>query len=181
MNRIKSIWMIALVAALGLAGIARAADQAPGPEVFYGRYQGTGLAHDPNTMAFGFDKRDFDVEIGAAEGGFFVAWTTVMQSPASRETKRKTARIVFKPSGRPGIYIDAAAPAQIADGLSWASISGRALTVRLLTILDDGTYQVQTYQRSLNKDGLYLVFRSDGDGALIRIVNAYLQKQKQPE
>jgi hypothetical protein len=33
-------------------------------------------------MAFGFDKRDFDVEIGAAEGGFFVAWTTVMQTAA---------------------------------------------------------------------------------------------------
>jgi hypothetical protein len=174
-------WIVALVVALGLGGIARAADQTPGPEAFYGRYQGTGLAQDPSVMAFGFDKRDFDVEIGAATGGFFVAWTTVMQSPAGKAIKRKTSRIVFKPSGRPGLYIDVAAAAGIEDGVSWAAISGRALTVRVLTILDDGTYQVQTYQRSLNKDGLYLVFRSDSDGALIRIVNAYLQRQRQTE
>jgi hypothetical protein len=104
-----------------------------------------------------------------------------MQSPASKAIKGKISRIVFKPSGRPGLYIDVAAAAGIEDGVSWAAISGRALTVRVLTILDDGTYQVQTYQRSLNKDGLYLVFRSDSDGSLIRIVNAYLQKQKQKQ
>jgi hypothetical protein len=51
-------WIVALVVALGLGGITQAADQTPGPEAFYGRYQGTGLA---NVMAFGFDQRDFDV------------------------------------------------------------------------------------------------------------------------
>ena len=170
-------WIAVLVTALQIAGHAQAADQAPGPEAFYGRYHGTGLARDPNIMAFGFEKRDFDVEIGAAEGGFFVAWTTVMQPPTGKETKRKSTRIDFVPSGRPGIYIDHAAATGIADGLSWASISGRALTVRVLTILEDGAYQVQSYQRSLSKDGLYLVFRSDGDGAIIRIVTADLQQQ----
>ena len=170
-------WIAVLVTAIGFADHAQAADQPSGPEAFYGRYHGTGLARDPNIMAFGFDKRDFDVEIGAAEGGFFVAWTTVMQTPTGKETKRKSTRIDFVPSGRPGIYIDHAAATGIADGLSWASISGRALTVRVLTILEDGAYQVQSYQRTLSKDGLYLVFRSDGDGAIIRIVTADLQKQ----
>ncbi|MBV8654322.1 MAG: hypothetical protein JO255_22870, partial [Alphaproteobacteria bacterium] len=161
-------WIVALVLALGLTGSVRAADQPPGPEAFYGRYQGTGLAQDPNAMAFGFDQRDFDVEIGAAKGGFFITWTTVIQSPAGKAIKRKTSRVVFKPSGRPGLYIDVAAAAGIQDGVSWASISGNALTVRVLAILDDGTYQVQTYERSLTKDGLYLVFRDDSDGGVIR-------------
>lgn len=171
-------WIVVLVMALGLTSVARA-EEATGPEAFYGRYQGTGMARDPNVMAFGFDKRDFDMEIGAAQGGFFVAWTTVMQSVTGKEIKRKSTRVTFEPSGRPGIYIERAAAAGIANGFSWASISGRALTVRLLTILDDGTYEMQSYQRFLNKEGLYVVFRSDRDGALIKIVTAYLQKQAQ--
>ena len=169
-------WVIVLALALGPTTAARA-DEATSPEAFYGRYQGTGMARDPSAIEFGFNKRDFDVEIGAAEGGFFVAWTTVSQSPTGKATKRQSTRIVFEPSARRGIYIEHAAAAAVPDGISWASISGQALTVRVLTILDDGTYELQSYQRSLTKDGLYLVFKSDRDGGLIRIVTAYLQKQ----
>jgi len=168
-------WTVMLVAALGLTGIARAAD-AIGPETFYGRYQGTAIAHDPRTMAFGFNQRDFDVEIGAANGGFFVGWTTVMHATTGKEIKRTNARIVFEPSGRPGIYIQQAHLAEPATGLSWATISDRALTVRVLAILDDGTYEVQTYERSLAKDGLQLLFRSDRNGTVIRLASAFSQK-----
>jgi hypothetical protein len=164
-------WTVMLVTALGLTSIARAAD-AIGPEAFYGRYQGTAIAHDPRAMAFGFDQRDFDVEIGAANGGFFVAWTTVMHATRGKEIKRNSARIVFEPSGRPGIYIHQAS----VSGLSWASISGRALTVRVVAILDDGTYEVQTYERTLAKDGLQLLFRSDRNGTVIKLASAFSQK-----
>lgn len=170
--------VVLLVAALGLSSIARA-DEAIGPGAFYGRYVGTGIARDPNVMAFGFNQRDFNVEIGSAENGFFVAWTTVMQPRFGKEAKRKSTRVTFEPSTRPGIYIEHAPAIDPAHGASWASISNRALTVRILTILDDGTYELQSYQRSLAKDGLYLTFRSDQDGGLIRIVTAYLKKEKQ--
>lgn len=170
--------LVALVAALGLASVARAGE-ATGPEAFYGRYQGTGITQDPNAMAFGFDNRDLDVEIGPAEGGFFVAWTTVMRSLGDKEIKRSSARIDFEPSGRPGIYIEHAPATRNAEGFSWASISGGALTVRRLAILEDGSYEVQSYERSLTKDGLFLFFRSDRDGAVIKIVTARLQKQTQ--
>jgi hypothetical protein len=164
-----------LVTALGLSSIARAAD-AIGPEAFYGRYQGTAIAHDPRTMAFGFDKRDFDVEIGAANGGFFVAWTTVMHTTLGKEIKHNSARIVFEPSGRPGIYIQQASAAERVSGLSWASISGRALTVRVVAILDDGTYEVQTYERTLAKDCLQLLFTSDRNGTVTKLASAFSQK-----
>ena len=168
-------WTVMLVTALGLTSIARAAD-AIGPEAFYGRYQGTAIAHDPRAMAFGFDQRDFDVEIGAANGGFLVAWTTVMHATRGKEIKRNDARIVFEPSGRPGIYIQQASPSARSRGLSWASISGRALTVRVVAILDDGTYEVQTYERTLAKDGLQLLFRSDRNGTIIKLASAFSQK-----
>jgi hypothetical protein len=169
-------WTVMLVAALGLTGVARAAD-AIGPETFYGRYQGTAIAHDPRTMAFGFDKRDFDVEIGAAgNGGFFVAWTTVMRATTGKEIKRNNARIVFEPSGRPGIYLQQASAPDRASGLGWASISSRALSVRVLAILDDGTYEVQTYERTLAKDGLQLRFTSDRNGTVAKLASAFSQK-----
>jgi hypothetical protein len=169
-------WTVMLVTALGLTSIARAAD-AIGPDAFYGRYQGTAIAHDPRAMAFGFDQRDFDVEIGAVgNGGFFVAWTTVMHATTGKEIKRNSARIVFEPSGRPGIYIQQASAAERFSGLRWASISGRALTVRVLAILDDGTYEVQTYERTLAKDGLQLLFRSDRNGTIIKLASAFSQK-----
>ena len=127
-----SACIVALVLALGLTGTAQAAEQPPGPEAFYGRYQGTGLAQDPSAMAFGFDKRDFDVEIGASSGGFFVAWTTVMQSPAGKAIKGKTSRISStNPNGglttsRPAAVI--AGPLPSRSGAVPAPISSCTLT-----------------------------------------------------
>jgi hypothetical protein len=124
-----------------------------------------------------FDTRDFDVEIGQANSGFFVAWTTVMKSIRSKEVRRNSTRIVFEPSGRPGIYVQKAAGSDLANGFSWATISGRTLTVRAAAILDDGKYEIQIYQRTLVKDGLQLLFRSDRDGSVSKIVTAFSQKE----
>jgi len=171
-------WMIVLVAALGLGSAAKA-DQASTPDAFYGRFQGTGFTHDPNAALFGLGARDLDVEIGPADGGgFFVSWTTVMQTASDKGSKTKSSKVVFVPSGRPGIYTGRAEGTAANDGMSWASIGDRALTVRLLRILDDGTYEVQTYQRSLTDDGMFVFFRSDLDGAVMKVVTAQLRKAK---
>jgi hypothetical protein len=167
-----------LVTALGLSGIAHA-EQAVGPGAFYGRYHGTAQAHDPHGLPMGFDWRDFDVEIGQADNGFFVAWTTVMKSIRGKEVRRKSTRIVYEPTGRPGIYVQKAGAAEIANGISWATISGRTLTVRVAAILDDGTYEIQTYERTLVKDGLQLLFRSDRNGSVSKIATAYSKKESQ--
>ena len=161
---------------LPLGSVARA-DQASTPDAFYGRYQGTGFTHDPNAALFGIGARDLDVEIGPAEGGFFVAWTTVMQSTGDKGAKSKSSRVVFVPSDRPGIYTGRSDGTLAIVDLSWASIGDRALTVRLLHILDDGSYEVQTYQRSLTDDGMFVFFRSDLDGAVMKVVTAQLRKQ----
>ena len=169
-------WVIVLLVGLGLAGVARA-DQASTPDAFYGHYQGAGYTHDPNAALFGFGARDLDVEIGPAEGGFFVSWTTIMQVPGDRGSKSKSSKVTFTPSGRPGLYIGKSDGMQAGDGMSWASIGDRVLTVRLMQILDDGTYEIQTYQRSLTDDGLFVFFRSDLDGAVMKVVTAQLRKQ----
>jgi len=171
-------WMIVLVAALGLSSVAKA-DQASTPDAFYGRFQGTGFTHDPNAALFGLGARDLDVEIGPADGGgFFVSWTTVMQTASDKGSKTKSSKVVFVPSGRPGIYTGRSEGTAANEGMSWASIGDRAMTVRLLHILDDGSYEVQTYQRSLTDDGMFVFFRSDLDGAVMKVATAQLNKAK---
>ena len=116
-------------------------------------------------------------EIGPEGEGFFVAWTTVFRDIFSDdEPRRNSARVAFVPSGRPGLYLATDAAQGLADGLSWASITGNRLSVRLLAIEDDGSYVVQTYHRSLSDAGLFLFFVSDVDGQTIRMVNAHLKK-----
>jgi len=167
--------LVVFVAAIGYGTLARADDA--GPEAFYGRYKGTGFTQNPSMAYFGFDQRDLDVQIGPDQGGFFVDWTTVIRSLGDKEVKRNSARVAFEPGGRPGLYIERGVAAHLNDGMSWASISGMTLTVRLLTILDDGSYEIQSYERTLKEDGMFLYFKSDRDGAVIRVVTASLEKQ----
>ena len=169
-------WIAVLVTAVGLSAITHA-EQTIGPEAFYGRYHGTGQSVDPRFVTAGFDRRDFDVQIGPADNGFFVAWTTVTRTMGRKEAKRTSTRIVYEPSGRPGIYVQKVGAAEIANGISWATISGRTLTVRVAAILDDGKYEIQSYERTLVKDGLQLQFRSDRNGSVSKIVAAFSQKE----
>ena len=167
-------WMVLLVTALGFSTIATA-EQATGPEAFYGHYNGTAQAVDVQGWPVGVDRRDFDVEIAQADNGFLVAWTTVRKG--GKGVKRDSTRIAFEPSGRAGIYVQKAAASELANGFSWASISGRTLAVRVLGILDDGGYEIQTYERTLAKDGLQLFFRSDRNGSVSKIVTAFSRRE----
>lgn len=156
---------------------AAQADDAP-LQAFFGKYKGSGVTLHP-TAPRGLTDRDLDVEIGPAENGFFVAWTTIFRwAFFDEELRRKSARVVFVPSGRPGIFLAQGATERIADGLSWASVTGNVLSVRTLAIQDNGTYVVQNYHRSLTEDGLSLQFLSDGDGQNIRMVHARLKKSQ---
>ena len=168
-------WIALLVTALGFSTIATA-EQATDPEAFYGRYNGTAEAVDVQGWPTGVDRRDFDVEIGQADNGFFVAWTTVRKSIGRKEVRRDSTRIVFEPSGQAGIYVQKSAASELAHGFGWASISGRTLTVRVLGISRDG-YEIQTYERTLAKDGLQLFFRSDRNGSVSKIVTAFSRRE----
>lgn len=166
---------VVVVGAFLASGGAQAEDASL--EVFFGRFEGSGMTRNPNVAHWGFMDRDMDVEIGPEDDGFYVAWTTVFRKTFSDEkTHRNSTRVTFAPSGRPGIFLAKGASEQVAEGLSWASISRNVLSVRILAVQDDGSYVVQTYHRSLTDDGLALFFLSDEDGQTIRMVNARLNK-----
>jgi hypothetical protein len=144
------------------------------PEAFYGHYEGSGTSRDPNVTFFELTQRDLDVRIGPDGAGFFVEWTTVIRDSVDAEVRRREARVAFDPSDRPGIYL--ARDAANAQGMAWASINDRTMTVRSLRILKNGSYAVQTYHRTITDDEMFLHFISDEDGQTIRMVTARLKK-----
>lgn len=169
------VCLAVLVAFQGATALVNAGDT--DPKAFYGRFKGIGFTQNPSLSYFDFDQRDLDVQIGAVQGGFFVEWTTVIRTLDNAVSKRKTARVVFEPSNRPNLFVERGVSPHLSDGMSWASIAGSTLTVRLLTILEDGSYEIQSYDRTLTKTGLLLFFKSDRDGAVTRVVTATLEKQ----
>lgn len=98
----RTFFAFLLVISLTGAG-AVAQEQDVSPETFFGHYKGSGVARGPNIAFYDIGDRDLDVEIGPEGDGFFVAWTTVIREPWGDEVKRKSARIAFVPSGRPGL------------------------------------------------------------------------------
>ena len=172
--RLLSVAVLVVAMALGI-GVAQADDLSP--EAFYGHYKGSGGSRDPSVAYFELSQRDLDVQIGPADNGFYVAWTTVIHESWGKESRRKSARVSFEPSGRAGIYMERSAAERVTEGVTWAAINGDTLSVRALAINDDGSYAVQTYHRMLTEDGMFLHFLSDRDGQTIRMVSARLTKE----
>ncbi len=145
-----------------LAPVPALAQQDLPVEAFYGRFQGTGIAENRDSLYFGVTVRDLDVTIGPSAPGFYVEWTSVIRSggdPNNPDVRRKTARLTFHPGDRPGIFQPADAARPLAgDQLTWAAVNGTTLTVNLLVVRDDGGYEVQSYDRTLSGTGMELNF-----------------------
>jgi hypothetical protein len=156
-----------------MAATAQARDLKP--EDFYGYYVGTGFTHG-DLDYYESKVRDLDVKIGREKGGFYVAWTSIFRPPGREKPRRKGSLIKFVPSKRPGIFTEKSAGKDNKQGLAWAAIEGRRLKVSVLAILDDGSYDIQTYTRTLVKKGMTLQFKSDHNGKTIRMVSGRLAK-----
>jgi hypothetical protein len=156
-----------------LAVAAQAKDLSP--EDFYGYFVGTGFTHGDFDY-YESKVRDLNVQIGREKGGFYVAWTSIFRPPGDKKPRRKGSLLKFVPTQRPGIYIDKSAGEDNAKGLAWAAIKSRRLKVSVLAILDDGSYDIQTYTRTLVKKGMTLQFKSDHNGKTIRMISGHLAK-----
>ena len=162
---------VAIVGLLLLAARAPAAslsDEAKARPIgeFYGQYIGHAVS-DAQIV------RDLSVTIGpSASRGFFISWTTVSHHQSGN--KRKMYQVKFRPSKRTGIYRSAMKTNVFGGQVSldplagepfvWARVKGDTLTVHTMVITEDGGYEMQIYDRTLNKQGLLLEYsrlRSD--------------------
>ncbi len=177
--------------ALGLLGVllimclvAPQSGQAASITPFVGDYHGTSIDNAEEEL----QARDLDVKIKETDrGGFIIDWSTVIHKADGRE-KNVSLSIEFFATDRPDIYGSAMRsglfgkrvpndPLQ-GEPFVWARIVDKTLTVHALYITDDGGYEMQVYERSLDEKGdMDLVFKRFRDGEPIRDVTGNLQRQ----
>lgn len=169
---------IALVlAAAALPGPAWAQDYA----AFLGHWKGSGISQTDESLYFAETVRDMDVVIEAVDAqAFRLTWTTVTREsgdPENPDIARKTASIVFRATGVPGVYRDEAAE-DPRGGVPywWSRVDGTVLHTHLLTLNPDGTWGVQSYIREITADGMALTYRRIADGHAAREVTGRLIK-----
>ena len=166
-----------------LAAPVEAAQNLP-VSAFVGTYSGGGVAENRDSLYFAITVRDFDVVIRRDGAGFTVNWTTVLRqggNPSKPDIRRKSTTMSFRPAQRPGGgtgLFRAEGGGDPLDGkqYGWARVKEKTLTVYLMDIGQDGTYQMQSYARTLQGTGMTLTYTRLRDGDRVRIVKGRLVK-----
>jgi len=146
---------------------------------FYGHFQGSGIAENEDSLYFGVTVRDLDVRIGPEADGFYVEWTSVIRGggdPNNPDVRKRSQRIAFSPSEQPNVFTSKSATNPMSGGLVWARILDQTLTVNVMSISKNGSYTVQTYNRTISGTGMTLKFINTTDGEPQRQVEARLVK-----
>ncbi len=167
----------------GLLPAAQAAAQNAAMEDFYGQWKGSGISKSPHSLYFGITERDFDVVIRPKGPGFSVSWTTVLRQggdPNNPDIRRNSASKDFVPSPNGRFFISPPLPDPMSgNDYTWARLDKKTLTVFILTIDENGLYDMQIYARTLLTPGMSLKFmRIRGDeprrtveGRLVKFAN----------
>jgi len=149
-------------------------------KAFFGSFAGSGLADAEDVSYLGVTQRDLDVRITVAgEGGFSVAWTTVLRegSGSTASIRRKATTMTFVPGARPTVFRATGNGDPLAGGMvAWARINRDTLNVYLFSVRDDGRHELQTYARTLSGTGMDLVYTRIVDGERQRRVRGKLVK-----
>lgn len=175
----RRFWLV-LTCVIGVLLPAEAADL--NISAFYGRWQGNAISETDRSINFAVTARDMDVVIQPAGNGFRVSWTTIRRQkgdPRDPTLEKRAAELVFRPSGQAGIWRAEGASDPMQGQYAWAGIQGRTLTVNVLAIGVNGSYELQSYARRLTDMGMELEFDRivDGDrartakGRLVKVAN----------
>jgi hypothetical protein len=178
----RGSWRIVAVTALFVAVAGRVAGAAD-VDAFFGHYIGQTITTSDDSS---ISARDLDVTIGPTDGGAFqVDWKTTVR--ADGETREKRYAIDFERTPREGIFASQMRRTMFGDRvpldpmkgdpLVWARLVGDTFTVYAMRITEDGTYDMQIYERTLVPGGLALVFSRYREGDPIRIVRSFLERQ----
>ena len=152
-------------------------------EQFFGEYQGEAITDHEGELG----KRDLRVKISPTSNGFNVNWISLTRR-ADGKLKRKEYSIDFLPTRRHNIYRSGqgrdmfgnAVPLDPMNGdpYVWARIHEQTLTVYALHVLEDGGYEMQTYERARIPHGLSLKYSRVRDGQVLRTVEGTLHEVK---
>ncbi len=148
---------------------------------FYGKYVGSAAAKNDGEM----QPRHLDVEIRPKDKGFIVSWTTII-TKKDAPPRADSQTIFFREARRVGVFASAMKRSMFGelvpldplagDPYFWAAIDGQTLSVYALIILDNRTYELQQYDRTLTEDGLDLRFIRIRNGEKLREIAAHLKR-----
>lgn len=124
--------------------------------------------------------RDAEVDLRREPDGFQLSWSTVIHYDAADTTKvrRRNAEMRFVAGPTPNQFrsLDPLEPFAEKPA-AWAYINRNTLIVHVLSILADGNYELQTYERSLSGNMMTLHFSRVFPGQPELFVSGRLQRQ----
>lgn len=166
-----------------IVALPAAAQQALTPAAFYGTWTGSGVAENRDSIYFAVTQRDLDVTIKPVDNGFSVTWSTVIRAggnPTQPNTRQREQTRTFRPApqGRVWRAVESGDPFA-GQSLSWARIEKQTLTIYQMTVLANGAYEIEQYDRTLTGTGMDLKFVLRRDKEPVRTVNAKLIKTAQ--
>jgi len=147
---------------------------------FFGAYVGVAQVEDLKTGAI--EQRDMDIVIEPfRKNGFQIHWVNVTLVDGRRDlpgVQRRVQTALFEPAANAQFYVEveegsvfrekqATRPMQ-GDPVRWAWVDGDQMHVGAFVVLDDGRYELQTYDRVLTDKGIDILFERIVDGAVVR-------------
>ena len=92
----------------------------------------------------------------------------------------RTLSLSFSPTNRRGVFkVENAADPLDGEPFAWARLEDQTFTIYMLTIREDGGYEIQSYARTLTGQGMDLIYARVRDGDKVRTVKGKLVKYAQ--
>jgi hypothetical protein len=165
---------------LGLLALGPGSGKARAAELsdFFGTFVGHAQEmEDSDPMS-----RDMDIVIAPFhDDGFQINWITVTKVDGRRDVPgvaRTVQSVFFEPAADRNFFVEVEADNPFREredklpmsghAVRWASLDDDTLQVYSFVVLEDGSYELQIYNRTLTEIGLDIVFRRFDDGELVR-------------
>jgi hypothetical protein len=147
---------------------------------FFGAYVGVAQVEDLETGEI--EQRDMDIVIEPfRKDGFQIHWVNVTLVDGRRDlpgVERRVQTVLFEPAPDAQFYVEvqegsvfrekeATRPMQ-GDPVRWAWADDDRIHVASFVVLDDGRYELQTYERILTDKGIDILFERIVDGEVVR-------------
>jgi hypothetical protein len=177
----KLLPIIVLSCVVGMIHPGHSAEERLNIGDFTGHFRGEAQSQSDDHF-FIRQLRDLAVDVWLDGAGFSITWTTMIHpgQAADAQVRQRTTTLQFVPSAAAGSF-HTAEPFEPFTGrpVAWAQIEGKALIVHVLSVYDDGNYELQTYSRSLSGDVMTLHFTRDAPGYPEFVVTGRLTRDQQ--
>jgi hypothetical protein len=149
-------------------------------EPFFGTYVGVAEVDDLETGSI--EQRDMDIVIEPyKQDGFKIHWVNVTLVDGERAVpgvQRRVQTVLFEPAEDRAFFVEVAEANPFreraetrpmrGDPVRWASLDDQGLHVYSFVVLEDGSYELQIYDRTLTDIGIDITFRRIVDGEVVR-------------